>query len=239
MKPVNLLPERHRPRTPTGSRKGSSYFVLGALGVVLLGLVVYVLTVNSINSSKDKIATAQAEAARANAEAAALGPYGDFAKVKQQRVDAVTQLATGRFDFERLVRELNYVLPEGVWINSMHAADSAADAQSGGTSGSSITASGSGPVVQLTGCAPSQGRVAVTMVRARELQGAVDVSLEHSTKADNQSSGGGSSASTAGSSSTGCGLSSGHVNYEFAIDVSFAPVATANTHAPSNLGGGS
>ena len=36
MKPVNLLPERHRPRTPTGGGKGSSYILLGALGAVLI-----------------------------------------------------------------------------------------------------------------------------------------------------------------------------------------------------------
>lgn len=247
MRPVNLLPERHRPRAPTGSREGSSYAVLAALALLFVGVTFYIVTLNSINSSKDKIATANAEAARANAEAAALGPYGDFAKVKDQRVAAVTQLAGGRFDFERLVHELSYVLPDGVWLRTVNAADSAGDAQatSSAASGASAAAGAgsSNPTLQLDGCAPSQARVAIAMVRLRELQGATDVTLEHSTQPDQQGSSGGVSApgggsSAGGGSGGGCATSSGHANYEFAVDVTFAPIASAVKAAPPWLGGG-
>jgi Tfp pilus assembly protein PilN len=116
VKAVNLLPERHRPRRASGGRQGSSYAVLGVLGALLLALVVYVLTLNSINSGQDQIAVAKAETEQAQSQSRSLSAYGDFAKVKQKRVAAVTQLAKGRFDWERLVRELAHVLPENVWL---------------------------------------------------------------------------------------------------------------------------
>ena len=73
MRAVNLLPERHRPRQPSGGGQGKSgYVLLGALGAVLVGVLVYVLTLNSINTSRTKITEATAEAARLNDQANSL-----------------------------------------------------------------------------------------------------------------------------------------------------------------------
>src|SRR3712207_3894059 len=112
MRAVNLLPEKHRPRQATGGRSGSSYVLLGVLAEVVGGVLVYVMTVNSINSAKSDIASAKAGAARATAEAESLGAYGDFAQVKKQREGAVKQVAQSRLDWERLVREVAHVLPD-------------------------------------------------------------------------------------------------------------------------------
>src|SRR5205085_10091049 len=62
---VNLLPAKHRPRTPTGEQQGSAYIVVGVLGGLLLMVVLYVLTVNGINSRKGQVASANAETAAA------------------------------------------------------------------------------------------------------------------------------------------------------------------------------
>src|SRR3954471_18604973 len=121
MKAVNLLPEKHRPRKPTGGQSKTGYVFLGALGAVLVGVLVYVLTLNSINSSKTKITEATVEAARLNDQANSLGPYGDLAKIKAERVASVKQLAEGRFDYERMVRELAHGLPTGVWLTTASA----------------------------------------------------------------------------------------------------------------------
>src|SRR4051812_16953194 len=99
MRAVNLLPEKHRPRKATGGQQGSSYVVLGALGAIVVAVLLYVLTANSINSAKTDIADANADAARANAQAQELGAYGDFAKVKAERVQTVKSLATTRVDW--------------------------------------------------------------------------------------------------------------------------------------------
>src|SRR3954465_2142091 len=106
MKAVNLLPEKHRPRKATGGQGKGGYVVLGVLGAVLVGVLVYVLTLNSINDSKSQTKEATAGAARRNEPANSAGPYGDVAKIKTERVKSVMDLAQGRFDYERLVREL-------------------------------------------------------------------------------------------------------------------------------------
>ena len=249
MKAVNLLPEKHRPRQPTSGQGKGGYVVLGVLGAVLVGVLVYVLTLNSINDSKTKITEATAEAARLNEQANSLGPYGDFAKIKAERVQSVKELAQGRFDYERLVRELAHVLPPDVWLVNA-SASSVADSSStsptttppaGGASGAAATpAAPSGPTLKLQGCARDQSQVAVTLVRLRELQGATDVSLDHSTRGEDLT--GTAPAAPAGSSTGGdasCGTTGGKPNYSFEADVTFAPATSAQpATAPHRLGGG-
>ncbi len=235
MKAVNLLPERHRPRRASGGKSGSSYVVLGVLGALLVALVVYVLTLNSINSGRDQIAVAKAETEQAQAQTRSLSAYGDFAKVKEKRVAAVTQLAKGRFDWERLVRELAHVLPENVWLVKTDAS-AAGDVDGADTKDA---ASAGAPVVKLSGCARDQSQVAVTLVRLRELQGADDVKLDRSAKPTED----GSSSSSSSAGTDGCGETHGRPNYAFDAVVTFEPTATtagdkSSEKAPASLGGG-
>jgi Tfp pilus assembly protein PilN len=240
MKAVNLLPEKHRPRKPTGGGGKSGYIVLGALGAVLLGLLVYVLTLNSINSSKTQITEATVEAARLTDQANSLGPYGDFARIKAERVKSVRDLAEGRFDYERLVRELAHVLPSSVWITNASASSVADASTTTAPVPGAAPAAPSGPTLKLQGCARDQGQVAVTLVRLRELQGATDVSLDHSTRGED--SAGSQLSAPAGGSAGGdasCGTSGGSPNYSFQVNVTFAPATGSSPGAvPNRLGGG-
>jgi Tfp pilus assembly protein PilN len=251
VKAVNLLPEKHRPRKPTGGQGKTGYVFLGVLGAVLVGVLVYVLTLNSINSSKTKITEATAEAARLNEEANSLGPYGDFAKIKAERVASVKQLAQGRFDYERMVRELAHVLPNDVWLVNATASSAGDPNATPGSPGATPPATGvagvplAGPSLTLQGCARDQGQVAVTLVRLRELEGATDVSLTHSTAGqDNSTSGSGpapvgpTGAATGGDQS--CGETDGKPNYSFEADVTFAPQTSSTEpgNVPRRLGGG-
>jgi Tfp pilus assembly protein PilN len=243
MNAVNLLPEKNRPRKASSGGQGrGAYIALGVLGAVLVGLLVYVLTLNSINSSKTQIMEAKAEAARLDAQANALGPYGDFAKIKTERVQSVQQLAQGRFDWERLVRELAHVLPTDVWLVNASAAATGEDAVAGGASSGTPAAPGAtpstNPSLSIQGCARDQSQVAVTLVRLRELQGATDVSLQHSTAgADAASSGAKTNAPV--SSDSGCGTTHGKPNYSFQASVTFAtPAGSAPGNVPNRLGGG-
>lgn len=238
MKPVNLLPERNRPRTPTGGGKGSSYILLGVLGAVLIAAVAYVVTVNSINSAKGKIAAANAEAQRDTQLADQLGAYGDFDKIKAQRVASVQQLANARFDWERLVRELSRVLPDGVWLTSASASQSGQPNASGGAPSTTSPTAGAGtPSLIVDGCAPSQSVVAVTLVRLHEIQGAADVQLTHSSRPA-PAGGGGSASSSASGSSSSCGADSGHPNFSFEANVTLTQPSGSQS-APPYLGGGS
>src|SRR3954471_6473856 len=185
MKAVNLLPEKHRPRKPTGGQSKSGFVLLGVLGALLVGVLAYVLTLNSINSSKTKITEATVEAARLNDQANSLGPYGDFAKIKAERVASVKQLAEGRFDYERMVRELAHVLPGDVWlvkasVSSLGdpaaapgpatrappapgAAPSPPPAASAAPAPGAPAVPAAGPTLKLEGCARDQGQVAITL----------------------------------------------------------------------------
>ena len=239
MNAVNLLPERNRPRKPTGGKNNSGYVALGVLGVVLIGVLGYVLTLNSINSAKSDITAATVEAARLSDEANSLGPYGDFAKIKAERVASVKQLASQRFDYERLVRELAHVLPADVWLVNATAADSS-DAAAAPAAGASATPAAAGPTLTLQGCARDQSQVAVTLVRLRQLQGASDVTLDHSTRGSDQGSATATSASSpSGGADASCGDTGGKPNYSFQANVIFAPLTGPEPgKVPNRLGGG-
>jgi Tfp pilus assembly protein PilN len=255
MNAVNLLPEKNRPRRPSGGKNRSSYVALGILGSVLVAMLVYVLTLNSINTSKTNIDKAKADATRLDAEANSLGAYGDFAKIKAERVKSVQSLAQGRFDWERLVRELAHVLPSDVWL--VNAAASATPIDSAATPAAAPAATGTdpnaaavaapaGPTLTVDGCARDQADVAVTLVRLRELQGAEDVSLEHSTQGEDSSASGPSTPSApaapdAGAGDGGCGSTNRKPNYAFQATVSFAAIQPTDQggDVPHRLGGGS
>jgi Tfp pilus assembly protein PilN len=243
MNAVNLLPEKHRPRKPSGGKSNSAYVVLGVMGVVLIGVLGYVLTLNSINSSKTQITEATVEAARLNEQANSLGPYGDFAKIKAERVQSVKQLASQRFDYERLVRELAHVLPSDVWLVNASATNTASGATpAGGASpAAAALASAGGPTLTIQGCAKDQSQVAVTLVRLRELQGASDVSLDHSTQGEDKVSGATAAPASpaGGGGDDACGDTDGKPNYSFTANVSFAPLTGPEQgKVPNRLGGG-
>jgi hypothetical protein len=110
------------------------------------------------------------------------------------------------------------------------------------TPGAPVTPSAGGPTLKLQGCARDQGQVAVTLVRLHELEGAVDVTLDHSTAGEQSSAASGpiapAGASTGGDAS--CGSTKGKPNYSFQANVSFAP-QTSSTEpgkVPNRLGGG-
>lgn len=243
MKAVNLLPEKHRPRKPSTGESRIGYVALGVLGALLVAVLVYVLTLNSINDSKTKTAEATAEAQRLDAEANSLGPYGDFAKIKTERVAAVKQLAEGRFDWERLVRELAQVLPSGVWLTTATASATPADPATAAAAPGAVVAP-AGPTLTVAGCARDQSQVAVTLVRLRELQGATDVSLDNSTRGT-ESVGSQAAApapgQSGGAADTSCGSTKGQPNYSFQANVTFVPTPAGSEpgSVPARLGGGS
>jgi Tfp pilus assembly protein PilN len=179
LRPVNLLPSRYRPARASGERRGIAYIAIGALAVVLIMVVAYVVTQNGINDAKDKTAQAEAETAAAQAKIGQLQPYGNFAQLKVARETAVAGIAEVRFDYERLMREMALVLPHDVYLTAFSAAPGGgATAPTSGTT--TITASG--PTVSLTGCAPSHPGVATTLVRLRQLHNVDSVDLTSSTK---------------------------------------------------------
>jgi hypothetical protein len=261
---VNLLPTKHRPRTPTGGMQGSAYAVVGVLGIVLVMVLLYVLTSNGINTKKDAVARATAETAQAEKRVKELSSYGNFSQVKEQRVSSVKQLASGRIDWERLALGLAHVLPSDVWLTSATASATGKTAEggsaaptpapstappSGGSGGSGTTgasgpqpsatsaASDTKPTLLLNGCARTRHAVAVTLVRLREIAGAEDVQL--SNLAQPEPTGAGTGA--VGGGSDDCGKTHGKMNVIWSANVVFKPnpgSAPSDGKVPARLGGG-
>jgi Tfp pilus assembly protein PilN len=178
MRPVNLLPESQRRRRPASDGK-SSYIVLGVLGVLLAMTALYVTTANKVTSRTGDAATASAEADRLEAQVASLGAFGNFAQIKEARVASVRQLATARFDWERLMLELARVLPSDGWLQT-------AEASVAGEGDESATASSGGPTATLSGCLPRQPDVAELLLRLRRMHRVEDVTLTESALEDTQ-----------------------------------------------------
>jgi Tfp pilus assembly protein PilN len=236
MRPVNLLPAKNRPHESDGSKAGSAYVVIGVLAIFLVAVVAYVLESNKISQAKTDTAVAEQRTAEARAKAQANGPYANFAQVKQQRVDSVKTLADGRFDWERTLRELSLVLPDGVWIQSFTA--NATGATDGSSTSTGVAASVN-PTMMVHGCAIKQPDVAETLLRLKQMEGVNDVTLTDSTR-------GTETKPSAEGSAQGCGSHGGTPNLDFNAAVEFeTPAATTSTgdgkgsKVPVRLGGGS
>jgi Tfp pilus assembly protein PilN len=230
VRPVNLLPQGQRP-VRGGGRPGSAYVVVGALAVLLVAAIAYVLTGNQAAGKRDELEAARQATAAATSRAEALGAYADFARVRAQREQSVRTQAEGRIDWERLVRELSRVLPADTYVTQL---DAAASGQAGGATGSGGSSGSTGPGgaspaatgqpnLVLQGCAPSQEQVAVVLVRLRRLHNASDVSLADSARAGSEGGAGGD-----------CGR-----GYAFNATVTFEPsTQPGDQRAPKHLGGG-
>lgn len=236
MNSVNLLPEGMRPRAAATARENGAFVALGVLGVLLLAVTVYVLTLNSITSNEDELAQLKAETAASQQRAGSLSSFGDFQAIKATRVASVKSLADSRLDWERLLLEVSKVLPDDVFLTGLE----------GGTVGAAgavaeapvVAGAPVGPSLSVNGCAPRQHDVATTLLRLRQLNRAVDVTLDESSRPEPSSDVSVAPTATATTATTGdCGD-----GYTFAATVvlSAAPVETEDSdRVPTALGGGS
>ena len=223
MRAVNLLPEQHRTRVSGGPRNGA-YVVVGVLAVAVVMATLYALTANQVNSRKTEEAKVSQEAQTLEEQTATLGRFGDLSQIKQTRLASVRQLAGGRFDWERFMRELSLVLPSGSWIKEVDASASGNPEESG-----NATSAASGqPSTKLSGCTPKQPETAKLMVRLRRMHRVEDVTLESSSQ---EASGGSATLENCGKL------------YAFDLTVSFLagspPEGSASQkRVPASLGGG-
>jgi Tfp pilus assembly protein PilN len=230
MRPVNLIPQEQRRRAPgQGAGKGA-YAVLGVLAVLLAMVVVYVLTSNNITERQNDTEAARAEAEQLEAQAAQESEFVDFATIAQTRTQSVAGVAASRFDWERFMRELSRIMPEGSWLQSADASV-LGDPTSSGEPPADPTASATpSPAANLVGCTPDQDDVAGMMVRLGEMHRVQDVELNEST---------------AGAAADEAGVDSCGRLYTFDLTVKFDANPLAReaprgaTGVPASLGGGS
>jgi Tfp pilus assembly protein PilN len=233
VRPVNLIPQDQRRRTPREGSGRGAHAVLGVLAVLLAMAVVYVLAANSVTEKKSQAEEARVEAEQLEAKAVNKGSFTDFAQIAQTRAASVTAVASTRFDWERFMRELSRVMPAGSWLTSASAAvTGTSDVAANPTDPAAITAPGTGsPSATLTGCTPKHSDVARMMVRLGQLHRVVDVELTQSSRDD---------AAAAAAAIDSCGR-----NTSFDLTLTFSPTAAVAeaplgaTRVPASLGGGS
>jgi Tfp pilus assembly protein PilN len=230
MKPVNLIPSEQRRAKPSGKSSGAAYVVIGLLSVVLVMAVAYVLTTNKVNENQTQAAQAKQEADALEAQAAQMGSFTNFATIKEQRLVSVVSTAQTRFDWERLMREVSRIMPEGSWLKTTDASvlgsdDAAAQATTGVAAVGPVN-----PSATFVGCTRKQSEVAALMVRMRQMHRVSDVELNASSQ----------ESSDAEASIDSCGRL-----YQFDVTVTFEPVAPTkeaprgSVRVPASLGGGS
>ena len=231
MKAVNLIPTEQRRVKASGNQSGSAYVLIGVLVTLLAMVAAYVVTSSSATDRTSKAAAAKSEADSLEAEVAARGSFTNFADIKKMRLASVVSVAEGRFDWERLMRELSRVMPDGSWLQTTDAS------VTGEIEGATTTTSSTGvpvaqaPKAKLVGCTPDQSDVARMMVRMRQIHRVSDVELNESSTEP-----GAPSEVSVGT----CGR-----YYQFDITLSFAqtpPQSEAprgESNVPASLGGGS
>jgi Tfp pilus assembly protein PilN len=225
---VNLIPPEERRGDKAPTRTGPlAYVIVAVLAAALLAVTAVVLAGNQITDRKAEKASLETQVAEARAQAARLSAFASFASVQETREQTVASLAQSRFDWERVLRSLALVTPDGVWLTSMEAtvSSSVQAPDSGGTSssastGSSGTAPVEGPSLHIQGCASGQKAVARFLSALREIDGVTRVSVLKSDRPDVSSAGGEAAASTGGEGS-GADCSSRRFISQFEVAAAF------------------
>jgi Tfp pilus assembly protein PilN len=196
MRPVNLIPADQR-RDGSGQMRGGplAYIVIGALAMLLIGVVLLVDTGNKVSAEKEEVTRLQSEISVTQAKAQRLAAYTSLAELHDRRVATVTGLATSRFDWERVIRELSLILPDDIWLTNLTGTARPGVAVEG-SAGISLRDSAPGPALELLGCGRSQDAVAGFISELKQIDGVTRVAVQSSKLGEDNESGGETESST-------------------------------------------
>lgn len=191
MKAVNLIPTD----TPRGERSArtiapsgpiGAYVVLAVLALAVVMAGAWTLTNKQLSDQQSDLARVEREAQAAEAKAASLTSYTEFAALSKARVETVGGLLDGRFDWAHSLREVARVVPSDVDLTSLVGTVSPTSKVEGG-GGATMRSALPVPAIDLIGCAKSQADVARLLARLRSIDGVQRVSLASSEKSDSAS----------------------------------------------------
>lgn len=222
MKAVNLIPTE---AAPGGGRSGvGAYALTGVLAVLVVMSALYALAGRSVATKQQELAAVTAQANAADAQAATLKTYVDYADRRKARVETVKNLLASRFDWSSALDEVARTVPSGTWLTSLQATVTPAVTVGGSGASGSLRGTLAVPAIDVSGCASGQQGVARTLTALRAMSGVQRVTLSTSAKAGDDS---GSSASAPAGQSCG--------GAQFALTIFYAAPAssTATTAAPT------
>ena len=157
MKAVNLLPQKER-RTPGVSGAKTPLAVAGAVAVLgAMGFWGYSLHSQVDKTTSDQLGAFQAAQAREAAQ--------------EVRTGAVVGLATGRTNWERIIRDLSAAMPREVWLNNLKGETDIAAATAAPTGAPQQNNATAPRGIHLDGYAYNQTQVALLMARASTIPG--------------------------------------------------------------------
>ncbi len=239
MRAVNLIPTEQRSGGAVGARsEGAAFAVLALLAGFAILTFMYGSAHPTAASRRAEAAALTASAQQYQAQATQLASYTSFVALREQRLEAISQLVGSRFDWAGAMGELSRVLPSDVSLNSIQgtvgsttgsptgskapstSSTSTSSSAAAATPVSSATPPGTVPDFTLTGCATNQAVVAQTLVRLRLVSGVSAVTLQSSTKSSGGGDGGGSCPAN---------------DPLFSADVSFNPLPSAPTSSVQAL----
>lgn len=184
MRAVNLIPSDSA-REGAGGGIGA-YALLAVLGVLVAGVIAYVLTNNALVERRAELDSLQTQVRAAQAQAEATRPYREFAALAEARVRTVRELGAARFDWHRAFRELSRVIPDNVWLTELLGTVTTGVSVEGSGSGTTSTLRSAmpNPAIEIVGCTTRHEHVARFISRLRLMTGVVRVSLADSEKLD-------------------------------------------------------
>jgi Tfp pilus assembly protein PilN len=191
VRPVNLIPveQRRGAARSMGGRRNATpvYFLLGGLGVAVLGVFAFVLTSNQVSSKTNKLAEVRQQEQSEKAVADTLRPYGDFAQLASSRTQQIEQIAHSRFDWANSLGQISLAIPSNVWLLNVSGTVSPdVELEASGGDAGNMRGDVPGPALTLTGCAFSQHSVARMMSRMRNVDSVTRVTLVKSSLKDDQ-----------------------------------------------------
>ena len=142
MRPINLIPLEDRRGDAAPLRSGPAAYVI-ARGLVIVFVAVYavVMTHNGITERETELRSLEArEQPRTAPSRVACPRVHDVHLAGRGPQPTVTTLASSRFDWERVLRELSLVIPEDVWLTQV--TGSAGGPSTGGSQSSSSALAG-------------------------------------------------------------------------------------------------
>jgi hypothetical protein len=259
MRAVNLIPsdQRRGPASGPARSEGGAYAVLALLGGLAILALLYGIAQHQISSRQAKAASIATRTQTAKAAAAQLAPYTSFIALREQRVQAVSQLVDSRFDWPHALHELGRVLPADASISLLSgtigsatgaaatastAAPSSAAAPSAAAPSAAASSAGSASTAGSSGAASSAAVVSATppgslpvftLSGCATSQAEVALTLERLRLIDGVSEV--TLQSSTKSSSSGSAGGSGQCppgDPAFSVQVSFDPLPTSSTATP-------
>jgi hypothetical protein len=162
MNAVNLIPADSRRRRMAPSTSWPTLALIGALLVVLAGVVVYVTAANKVKSRQAELAQVTASADSWKRAASTYQSFTQTAQQRNQELADIRQLVVGRYPWEQLLSQVAGLLPRTAGLTSLQATTSTPGSPAG-SAASSSTSSGTGSATSGTGsAAPSAGTGSAT-----------------------------------------------------------------------------